>query len=232
MSGQKRKQFPIKEKLEIISEVDHGIKKADVATKYGLSPSTLSTFLKNRTKLEQQDIRSRNIPISGPLIREKALEFARTFGNENFQASVGWLNRFKERYGIVAKQICGEANSVDLKAVNDWKSEKISDAIKSYDPSDVFNADEAGIFSQLLPNKTLAFKKDKCIGDKNSKLRLTALFCCNMSGTEKRKVMIIGKSAKPRCLKNVNSLPCDYRSSRKAWMTTGIFNEWLSLRKI
>ncbi|XP_071041879.1 tigger transposable element-derived protein 6-like [Parasteatoda tepidariorum] len=106
----------------------------------------------------------------------------------------------RERYGIVAKQICGEANSVDLKAVNDWKSEKISDAIRSYDPSDVFNADEAGIFSQLLPNKTLAFKKDKCIGGKNSKLRLTALFCCNMSGTEKRKVTVIGKSAKPRCL--------------------------------
>lgn len=257
MNSQKRKQFSISEKLEIIAEVDRGVKKSDVALKRGISASTLSTFLKNRSKLESQkqsallgshrkkirfsnfqdvdaavftwfqDIRSRNIPVSGPLIREKALEFARAFGYENFQASVGWLNRFKERYGISAKQICGEANSVDLKQVNDWRTGEIAEVIKSYDASDVFNADEAGIFFQLLPNKTLTFKNDKCIGGKNSKQRLTALFCCNMSGTEKRKVLVIGKSAKPRCLKNVNSLPCDYRSSRKAWMTTGIFNEWL-----
>ncbi|GFU02223.1 uncharacterized protein TNCV_2466011 [Trichonephila clavipes] len=35
------------------------------------------------------------------------------------------------------------------------------------------------------------------------------------------------KSAKPRCFKGINSFPTKYRSNKKAWMTTELFNEWL-----
>ncbi|VVC34678.1 Homeobox domain-like,HTH CenpB-type DNA-binding domain [Cinara cedri] len=36
-----------------------------------------------------------NVPLTGPLIREKALEFSKMLEVENFQATVGWLNRFQ-----------------------------------------------------------------------------------------------------------------------------------------
>ncbi|GFU30145.1 tigger transposable element-derived protein 6 [Trichonephila clavipes] len=35
------------------------------------------------------------------------------------------------------------------------------------------------------------------------------------------------KSAKPRCFKGINWFPTKYRSNKKAWMTTELFNEWL-----
>ena len=49
-----------------------------------------------------------------------------------------------------------------------------------------------------------------------------------MDGTEKCKLLVIGKSANPRCFKDVKSLPVDYKSNRKAWMTSEILTDWLS----
>ncbi|XP_003737359.1 tigger transposable element-derived protein 6-like, partial [Galendromus occidentalis] len=92
---------------------------------------------------------------------------------------------------------------------------------------DVYNADETGLFFQLLPERSLTVRGETCAGGKKSKVRLTALLCCNASGTDKRKLFVIGKSAKPRCLKNVRSLPCLYRGNKRAWMTRELFSEWL-----
>lgn len=51
----------------------------------------------------------------------------------------------------------------------------------------------------------------------------------NASGTHKLKPLVIGKSARPRCLWriNLNSLPVVYRANSKAWMRSDIFEEWL-----
>ncbi|GFX83763.1 tigger transposable element-derived protein 6 [Trichonephila clavipes] len=48
-----------------------------------------------------------------------------------------------------------------------------------------------------------------------------------MDGSEKITPRVIGKSAKPRCFKVINSFPTKYRSNKKAWMTTELFTEWL-----
>ncbi|GFX11738.1 uncharacterized protein TNCV_4340831 [Trichonephila clavipes] len=45
-----------------------------------------------------------------------------------------------------------------------------------------------------------------------------------MDGSEKITPLVIGK---PRCFKGINSFPTKYRSNKKAWMTTELFNEWL-----
>ncbi|GFV15453.1 hypothetical protein TNCV_4834791 [Trichonephila clavipes] len=45
-----------------------------------------------------------------------------------------------------------------------------------------------------------------------------------MDGSEKITPLVIGKSAKPRCFKGINSFPTKYRSNKKAWMTTELFD--------
>ena len=42
-------------------------------------------------------LRSENVPISGPMLKEKALEFAGGLNIEGFQASEGWLEKWKKR---------------------------------------------------------------------------------------------------------------------------------------
>jgi hypothetical protein len=59
-----------------------------------------------------------------------------------------------------------------------------------------------------------------------SKERVTVLVFANCDGTDKRKLEVIGKSARPRCFpKNLKSLPVKYHSNRKAWMTGDLFQQ-------
>ena len=41
--------------------------------------------------------KSENVPITGPMLKEKALEFAGGLNIEGFQASEGWLEKWKKR---------------------------------------------------------------------------------------------------------------------------------------
>jgi hypothetical protein len=41
-----------------------------------------------------------------------------------------------------------------------------------------------------------------------------------MDGSEKIKLLVIGKFQNPRCFKGITSLPVEYRWNKKAWMTS------------
>ena len=71
-------------------------------------------------------------------------------------------------------------------------------------------------------------KNDTVHGIKGSKERITVLLCCNKSGTDKCKPMVIGKSLRPRCFKKIDpkSLPVDYQANKKAWMNSVLFIQW------
>ncbi|GBP22504.1 Tigger transposable element-derived protein 6 [Eumeta japonica] len=108
---------------------------------------------------------------------------------------------------------------------HDWINKVWSKFKEKYAPSDIFNADEAGIFYKLTPDKTLKFKGEKHVGGKLSKERIMVLVAANMDGTEKRKLMVIGKSKNPRCFKNITKLPVTYKANKTAWMTSQLFEE-------
>lgn len=80
----------------------------------------------------------------------------------------------------------------------------------------------------MTPDKTFAVKGKKCAGGKKAKERVTGVAFCNWEGTDKRKLMIIGRSANPHCLRSAKLLPVEYRSSKKAWMNNAIFQQLLT----
>ena len=45
-------------------------------------------------------LRAKNVPVNGVLIKGKALYFAKECTFENFQASNGWLDKWKKRVGL------------------------------------------------------------------------------------------------------------------------------------
>jgi hypothetical protein len=57
------------------------------------------------------------------------------------------------------------------------------------------------------------FKGENVLVAKKLKKRLTVLICANMSGTDKE--IVIGRSQKPRCFKNVRKLPVEYVANKK-----------------
>ncbi|KAL4153277.1 hypothetical protein QTP88_001110 [Uroleucon formosanum] len=108
--------------------------------------------------------RQNNIPVSGPILKEKSKLFATNLGITNFQASEGWLEKFKKRHDLTFKKVCGESASFDPCISQDWKNELIN-LLVDYDDRDIFNADEPGLFYKCLPDRTLTFKNEKCHGE-------------------------------------------------------------------
>jgi hypothetical protein len=53
------------------------------------------------------------------------------------------------------------------------------------------------------------------------------LFSCNAGSTEKLKLMIIGKLAKPRCLKNAGTFPWKYSINLNAQMASATVTQFL-----
>ena len=47
-----------------------------------------------------KDMSRRKLPISGPMLQEKALQFAKDLGNTEFKASNGWLESFHKHNNI------------------------------------------------------------------------------------------------------------------------------------
>ncbi len=96
-----------------------------------------------------------------------------------------------------------------------------------YEPKDIWNADETGLFWRLKPNKSMRFKGETCSGGKLSKERITILLCANIwTALKEKKVDIIGKSADPQSFgKRKRNLQIDCYSNRKAWMTSELRKE-------
>lgn len=150
------------------------------------------------------------------------MKLAKELKIDDFKASNGWLQNFQSRHSIVFRKEQGEAAAIDMEVVENWQQTILREALSRYAPGDVFNVDETGFFWKVLPDKTMAFKGDKCVGGKKSKERITVLVGSNSNGTEKVPLLVIGKSAKPRCFKN-RTVPVDYLANKRAWMTGKIF---------
>ena len=54
--------------------------------------------------------------------------------------------------------------------------------------------------------QTLSYKGEKCTGGKRSKDRVTAMVACNQDGSDKLLLLVIGKYARPHCLRNKHGL--------------------------
>lgn len=176
-----------------------------------------------------KQIRAKGLMVNGSMLKTKAEEIAERIGHTNFKATEGWFSRWKCRHEIKFKRAHGEKNSANLLAAEEWRSLKLNDLLKKYNPEDVYNADETGLFYRATPDGSLCYKRHKLIGCKKAMDRFTVLCCCNMTGTDKRKLLVIGKHQKPRCFKGINMdlLPVNYFFNKNSWMTTTIFMKWL-----
>lgn len=180
-----------------------------------------------------ENLRGKGLPVSGPLLQEKAIQFKKQIKGDDgeFTASDGWLDRWKKRFGVRQMTISGEALSANKDAVPDFKKHFFDLLDKEgISGEQVYNCDETGLNYRTLPSKTLASKQEKATpGFKKSKDRVTVLACSNATGNHKLRLTLIGKSRKPRAFKNLkdlSSLPLHYTHQKKAWMNGEIFKNW------
>lgn len=174
--------------------------------------------------------RQRNCPVNGPMLKARAkVEFEKLHSDKSsaFNASEGWLTKFKKRHGIRYLKICGEILSSDTTQITPFihRLRGVLDEMGITD-AQLYNADESGLFFRLLPDRTFVAASEKTApGRKVAKERVTFMLCANADGSHKLNPLVIGKSASPRCFKGFNN-PLEYTSSSKAWMTSQLFFNW------
>lgn len=176
--------------------------------------------------------RAAGIPVSGAVCAAKAKYFFEQLKLPgDFNASSGWLTRFKQRYGIRQITVQGEKLSSDKSASENFVLE-FQNFVREENLSteQIYNADETGLYWKCLPQKTLAYETEKnASGHKKQKQRITVLCCANASGSHFLNLCVIGTAKKPRAfseLKKNSTLPVSYYSNKTAWMTKEIFCDW------
>ena len=120
-------------------------------------------FVGRYTKLEDQlylwidDMRQANLPVppSLTIAKAKLITSSLAIPEEEFKASWQWLRRFRARRGLQKLLLHGggEVNKDDLELLAALS--KLYVVIEQYDPENVYNMDETGLFFPLLPRYSL-----------------------------------------------------------------------------
>ena len=147
---------------------------------------------------------------------------------KRFAASQSWSSKMALQNGWRSKVLHGEAGGVDKDAI----AGEISDLRKlvaEYDPENVYNMDETGLFFKCLPNRSYVDEENikEARGTKlmKAKDRVTVYVTTNATGNDLVPLSMIGKSKKPRCFRN-RTLKVRYYNQNKAWSDTKTFSKW------
>ncbi|XP_059585398.1 tigger transposable element-derived protein 3 isoform X2 [Alligator mississippiensis] len=168
-----------------------------------------------------QQALARGERLSGPVLKAKAQELAVRLGRA-FEATDGWLCRWKTRHNIVFKRPHGERPDADASCARSWLSEALPALLAGYRAEDVFNAGETALLYRASPERDPAAPLAKRPRD-----RVSILLCANCAGTEKRRLLVVGCSRQPRGLpQDPWALPVAYAHSANAWVTARVFQEW------
>ncbi|KAG0437110.1 Tigger transposable element-derived protein 6 [Dictyocoela muelleri] len=202
------------------SALEKRINLSNVQSKY----AEIDSFLVKKLKF----LRSKNIPVRQNTILKLAMDFYKEKNDCDTTVTNYFVKKFVERNSIKYITLHGEASSADLSMIDAFK-ENLIIKTKEYAIKDIFNVDETGLYIKAGYNKTYVLdKKLDCKNIKTEKTRMTVMLGLNMYG-EKLKLLLIGKSNKPRGFRNIdmNTFNTVYRSNKTSWLTAEIFNDYL-----
>ncbi|XP_054710962.1 tigger transposable element-derived protein 1-like [Uloborus diversus] len=199
-----------------------------------------------------KEVREWGVTIDGPLIKEKAKELYLEIAGESttapaeventdklqpgpssiqpFHASAGWFHNFTKRCNLKSVLLHGESSSPDLAAAKYYVESEFPNIIAEghYQPEQVFNMDETGLFWKRMPSCTYLFKdEENASGFKAHKDLLTLVMCSNAAGFL-LKPSLIYKSRNPKALKNKSktTLPVHWMHHPKVWFSNVLMEEW------
>jgi hypothetical protein len=135
-----------------------------------------------------------NLPVlpSFAIVKAKSIASSLSIPETDFKASWQWLRRFKVRRGLQKMLLHGEGTEVNksdlrlLAALDDLYA-----IIAQYDPENVYNMDETGLFFRLLPRYSLLMPNE------------------DISTTRGKKKSGFSYRVRQRCGKSQNSLRID-----------------------
>ena len=140
------------EKLQVLDALAQKKTQTEVAKEFGISQTQVSRINGKKDEIRQkfkenssvtrkrqragksadieralfrwfEQARAKGAPVNGPLLKEKAVSLAAALGVPDFEATNGWLYRWKERHNLSYKKLHGESADADLESAEKWCSD-------------------------------------------------------------------------------------------------------------
>ena len=121
----------------------------------------------------------------GPMLQEEAMLVKERLNKDELAlstASNGWLEKFKQTYGIHQTRITDEADDIPKMTIQSW-TERLPELTSGYKLTNIWNMDELGLFFTAL-SESLAEKSGRYKGGKTSKQRYTTVFFVAANGSK------------------------------------------------
>ncbi|KAM5249062.1 tigger transposable element-derived protein 3 [Ctenodactylus gundi] len=139
--------------------------------------------------------------VTGPVLLHKAKELADIMG-QDFVPSIGWLVRWKRRnnVGLGARHVLTQQLPTESPSPGLTNQAEPPLSLKDFSPEDIFGCAEVPLLYRAVPGGAVTCD------------RVHVLLCANSRGTEKRRVLVGGLQADPRCFFGVSreALPASY----------------------
>ncbi|XP_006860996.1 PREDICTED: tigger transposable element-derived protein 3 [Chrysochloris asiatica] len=231
-SKKKLHALSLAEKIQVLELLDESkMSQSEVARRFQVSQPQISRICKNKDKLladwcsgtanrERKRkreskysgideallcwyhiARAKAWDVTGPMLLHKAKELADLMG-QDFVPSIGWLVRWKRRnnVGFGARHVLSPAFSQEPSPPGLLPQSPPPLSLKDFSPEDVFGCAEVPLLYRAVPGR----------GGASDQVRV--LLCANSRGTEKRRLLVGGRQAAPRCFLGISSeaLPASY----------------------
>ena len=96
--------------------------------------------------LRQMSLRP-DLRIDGCMLLQQVNKFRLKINPDDITPiSASWIDRFKKRYDIARVHKADVSGGVDTEVVRHWKEDKLNGILRRYGPSEIYNADETGLF--------------------------------------------------------------------------------------
>ena len=174
------------DKLKLLYDLRRGVHQTAASKKYGIDRSTVFKIKRNDTQIRSnaqrnkqpdrksarqstsvdvvtallcwfRQMRGENVPINGPMLLEKTHSLAIQL-NFDFQPNPSWLERLKKREHISFQKLHGEKRAANTKGAESWTSQILPSIVERFEPHNIFNADESGLFNKTTPTGSLVEK--------------------------------------------------------------------------
>uniref|UniRef100_A0A182ML12 HTH CENPB-type domain-containing protein n=1 Tax=Anopheles culicifacies TaxID=139723 RepID=A0A182ML12_9DIPT len=182
-----------------------------------LDASMLSWYNENRAA---------GIPMTSAMCIEQAKYLHESLGMKRaFNASSGWLTRFKQRYGISGVYTHSTAKTGSSTNAETY-CYQFQQLMQNEDwlPDQIYNVDETGLCWNSLPSK---------VGNgSNTSERITIICCTNATGTHKLDLTIVAKSQHPWNPKDEEfpQAAVNYYEAKGGWASKEIFRHWFECK--
>ena len=170
-------------KIQIALDIQGNMSVSDVARKHGVGIGTLDRIKKRldqwlkiadeekgvkHFRTEKFDVLDEHLVtflgkagqldciVTGPILKEAAKRIAKNYPDlADWEPSNGCLQTFRERNLAACKSLVGEKASVPLEIAEDYIENRLPEVLASYEPHNIFNADETGLLWKYCDRQAL-----------------------------------------------------------------------------